>query len=298
MGLNNAIDRVSGPYASMLQALSNHMAAVLVPGRCLDATSGALRLTSANTITWQSKVFIGQYAAEAVLGITNNSVDGDVDQSDVSVQIQGAPFQGYSDSFITTTGALQGGHHYPRGVTSALWWLNASNNPAYPSPAVAPIAPTVLYAAAGDGQVLLEWQGVPFATGYNLKRATQSGGSYAPVTNGILSASFADSGLSNGTTYYYILTATNQIGESAASTVLAATPVPSVGTNLSSLLSASKLTISWPSSYVGWILQTNTVGLSNPGAWVDVPGSVTNSQLAFPAGSPNPIIELFRLRHP
>jgi hypothetical protein len=297
MGLTNAIDRTGGPYAAMLQALSNHVVAVLVPGKCLDATSGACMVTSGSTITWQSKVFIDQYAAEAVLGITNNNVDGVVDQIHANVLIQGAPFQGYSDAFLGT-GALQGGHHYPRGVTSALWWLNATNNPSYPVATSAPGAPTVFSGLAGDHQVLLLWQGVSLATGYNLKRAALSGGPYTPVTNGIVGASFADSGLSNGTTYYYILTATNQIGESVPSPEVIATPVPSVGTNLSASLIASTISISWPLAYVGWILQTNTVAPGNQAAWGDVPDSLTHSQMTFPSGGPNTPAKFFRLRHP
>jgi hypothetical protein len=294
MGLTNAIDRTGGPYASMLQALSNHVVAVLIPGRCLDATSGAWLSTSASAITWQSKMFIDQYVAEAILGITNNNVNGAVDQIHVSVQMQGAPFQGYSDAFYGT-GALQGGHHYPRGITSALWWLNATNNPSYPVATSAPGAPTVFSALAGDHQVLLLWQGVPLATGYNLKRAALSGGPYTPVTNGVVGANFADSGLSNGTTYYYILTATNQIGESVPAPEVNATPVPSAGTNLAASVTASKLTVSWPSSYVGWVLQTNTFDLGNPTEWRDVPDSLTNSQMTFPTSGG---FEFFRLRHP
>jgi len=299
MGLTNAIDRTGGPYAPMLQALSNHIVAVLVPGKCLDATCGAWRMTSANTITWQSKVFISQYVAEAILGITNNSVDGTVDQIHASIQIQDAPYAGFADAF-NGTGANQsaGGVHYPRGLASALWWLNATNNPSNPVATSAPVAPTVFSALAGDRQVLLLWQGVPFATGYNLKRATVSGGPYTPVTNGVVGASFADSGLSNGTTYYYILTATNQIGESAPSPEVSATPVPSVGTNILVSLTAFSVTVSWPSAYVGWILQTNTVGLRNPAAWGDVPDSLTHSQMTFPAGGPTTPAEFFRLRHP
>ncbi len=130
MGLTNAIDRVGGPYAPMLHALSNHLAAVLVPGRCLDATCGAWRVSSASTITWQSKVFICQYVAEAVLGITNSSVNGAVDQIHASMQIQDAPFVGYADSF-NATGVFKyaDGVTYPRGVSSAIWWLNANPVP-------------------------------------------------------------------------------------------------------------------------------------------------------------------------
>lgn len=299
MGLTNAIDRTGGPYAPMLQALSNHMVAVLVSGKCLDATCGAWRMTSANATVWQSKIFIAQYVAEAVLGITNDYVNGSVDQIHASIQIQDAPFVGYSDAF-NGTGAFQyaGGVSYPRGATSALWWLNATNNPSYRVATSAPGAPTISCALAGDRLALLLWQGVPFATGYNLKRATLSGGPYTPLTNGLVGASFTDSGLSNGTTYYYILTATNQVGESAPSPEVSATPVPSVGSNISALLSGSTISVSWPSAYVGWILQTNTAGLNNPAAWGDVPDSLTRSQMTFPAGGPNTPAEFFRLRHP
>jgi len=303
MGLTNAIDRTGGPYASMLQALSNHIAAVLIPGRCLDANCGAWLSTSATpTISWQSKNFICQYVAEAVLGITNNDVNGTVDQIHASLQIQDSPLQGFGDA-LNGTGVFQwsGGVHYPRGITTALWWLNATNNPSYPAATLVPAAPTMSSALAGDHQVLLLWQGVPFATGYNLKRATISSGPYAPVTNGIAGASFTDSGLINGVTYYYILTATNQIGESLPSPEASATPygpVPSTGTNITASVTGSKLMVSWPSVYVGWILQTNTLGLVNPSAWGDVPGSFTNSQMTFPSSDPRIPIEFFRLRHP
>src|SRR5579883_1620104 len=216
MGLTNAIDRVGGPYAAMLQALSNHIVAVLVPGRCLDSGSGAWLVTSGTPFTWQSKVFLAQYAAEAVLGITNNNVDGTADQVHVSVQFAGAPFQGFCDAFYGS-GALEGGHHYPRGITSVLWWLNSSNNPSNPVATAVPQPPSNVSAVAADRQALILWQGVPFATGYNVKRALSSGGPSIAVTNGVVGASFLDSGLINGTTYYYIVTATNHFGQSISS---------------------------------------------------------------------------------
>ena len=296
MGLTNAIDRTGGHYASMLQALSNHIVAVLVPGRCLP---WGWLMTSANKITWQSKIFICQYVTEVVLGITNNSVNGSIDQIHASIEIQAGPREGWVDATDGTGGySLAGGVHYPRAVSSALWWLNPTNNPSYPAATSAPAAPTFSRALAGDRQVLLLWQGVPFATGYQLKRATLSGGPYTWVTNGLVGASFIDSSVNNGTTYYYILTATNQIGESTPSPEVRATPVPSVGTNISASLSASSITVSWPSAYVGWVLQTNTVGLGNPAAWGDVPDSLTRSQMAFPALNPTAPAEFFRLRHP
>ena len=141
MGLTNAVDRSGGPYAPMLLALSNHLAAVLVRGKCLDATSGAWDMTSATGYqncpnTWQSKMYIAQYVAEHVLGLSGNNVNGTVDQIHATIQIQNAPFHEWSDQ-TDGTGAdrFLGGCHYPRGITSALWWLNATNNTA-PLPSI------------------------------------------------------------------------------------------------------------------------------------------------------------------
>lgn len=297
MGLTNAIDRTGGPYAAMLQALSNHTAAILIPGRCLHAGTGVWLSTSASQITWQSKIFIAQYAAEAVLGITNDFVSGGVDQVHASVQIQGSQVQGYSDAFLGN-GTIHGGSHYPRGVTTSLWWLNASNNPSNPAAISPPGMPVISFALAGSQQVSLLWQGVSFAEAYNLKRAITSGGPYTPVTNGLVGASFVDSGLNNGTTYYYVLTATNQFGESSRSPEVSATPVPSVGSSIFATLGAGGVTVSWPPAYVGWILQTNTLGLSNPAGWGDVPNSRTQSQMTFSITTPDLPAEFFRLRHP
>ena len=294
MGLTNAIDRSGGPYASMLQALSNHVVGVLVPGRGLDAASGAWLVSAATTFTWQSKVFLSQFAAEAVLGITN-LVNGTIDQIHASLQIAGSGYQGYSDA-LWIYGAIEGGHHYPRGVTTATWWLNPTNNPSNPVATSAPAAPAISSALANDHQVLLLWQGVALAAGYNVKRATASGGPYLTLTNGISSASFIDSTAANGVTYYYILTATNQFGESLASPEVTATPIPSTPTSLSASAGVASFTVSWPSNYVGWVLQTNTVGLGNPSNWHDLPASLTNSQMTFPVS--NPAIQFFRLRHP
>jgi len=307
MGLTNAVDRIGGPYASMLQALSNHLVAVLVPGRCLNANSGAWDMTSATDYinahnTWQSKMYTGQHGAEHVLGLTGNIVNGTVDQIHATIQFLNAPLQGWSDQTDGTgAGLFIGSAHYPRGVSSALWWLNATNNPAYPIPTAAPQAPGGLTALAGNRQVVLYWNGVTLAQGYNLKRATTSGGPYAPVTNGIAGASFTDTGLLSGLTYYYVVTATNQAGEGLPSAEANATPygpVPSAGTNLTALISGGNLTIRWPSNYVGWILQTNTVEVGNSLDWGDQPGSQATQQMTFPTTNPAIPREFFRLRHP
>jgi hypothetical protein len=82
---------------------------------------------------------------------------------------------------------------------------------------------------------------------------------------------------------------------SGAGTLLVVPPIPSTPTNLTFMVSANNLVLSWPSNYLGWILQTNVASLTVSGNWHDVPGSATNVQFSFPMTNP---AEFFRLRYP
>jgi hypothetical protein len=93
------------------------------------------------------------------------------------------------------------------------------------APAQAPLPPTGLTATAGDAQVALTWTGSASAATYNVKRSPTSGGPYTTVANNITATSYTDTGLTNGTTYYYVVTAVNSVGESATSNDASATPV-------------------------------------------------------------------------
>lgn len=83
----------------------------------------------------------------------------------------------------------------------------------------APAAPTGLSAAAADRQISLTWSATSGATSYNVYRDSTLLGS--PT-----STSYMDSGLSNGTSYVYQVSAVNSAGESAKSTAVNATPQP------------------------------------------------------------------------
>ena len=62
------------------------------------------------------------------------------------------------------------------------------------------------------------------AGSYNLKRATTNGGPYAIVAN-VTTTNATDTGLSDGTGYYYVVSALNTAGESANSAQVGAMPV-------------------------------------------------------------------------
>jgi hypothetical protein len=112
-----------------------------------------------------------------------------------------------------------------------------------------PAVPTGLTASAGNASVSLTWSAAAGATSYNVKRSTASGGPYATVASGVTATSFVNTGLVNGTTYYYVVSAVNVGGESANSTPPAsATPsvTPPAPANLTATtVSRSQIRLAW-----------------------------------------------------
>jgi fibronectin type 3 domain-containing protein/lysophospholipase L1-like esterase len=93
------------------------------------------------------------------------------------------------------------------------------------TPGAAPSAPAGVNASAGDRQVTLSWNSVTGATSYNIYWSTSSGVSKSTgtkIANAI--SPFLHTGTTNGTTYYYVLTAVNGYGESVESSEVSSTP--------------------------------------------------------------------------
>jgi len=88
-----------------------------------------------------------------------------------------------------------------------------------------PGAPGALSATAGNAQVSLAWTAASGATAYRIHRGTTLGGPYTTIRSNLIGTSFTDTGLVNGTTYYYVATATNGAGEGPNSNEASATPV-------------------------------------------------------------------------
>ncbi|HEV2244851.1 MAG TPA: fibronectin type III domain-containing protein, partial [Streptosporangiaceae bacterium] len=127
---------------------------------------------------------------------------------------------------------------------------------ATPQPTV-PTAPLAVTAGAGNGSVSLTWS-VPASdggspvTGYNVYRGTSAGGESAtPVASNVSGTSFTDTGLVNGTTYFYTVAALNAVGTSPQSAEVSATPLaPATAAYVrrvgSSAVSGNRTTISVP----------------------------------------------------
>ncbi len=84
--------------------------------------------------------------------------------------------------------------------------------------------PSALKATAGNKSVSLTWPDALGALSYTIKRAETPGGTYTQIASGITGLSYTDSGLTNGKTYYYVITAVNKAGETANSNEVSAVP--------------------------------------------------------------------------
>lgn len=115
------------------------------------------------------------------------------------------------------------------------------------APGFAPPAPTNLTAAGGVAQVTLAWSASSGASSYTVKRSTTNGGPYTAIASGVTATTYANTGLTNGTTYYYVVSAVNGSGESANSNQASATPqgLPAAPSNLTASPGNAQVTLSW-----------------------------------------------------
>ena len=149
------------------------------------------------------------------------------------------------------------------------------------APVAVPAAPTGLAAAVGDGELTITWDPVAGATSYNLYYATSSG--VTPATGTELPGArspYLQSGLVDATTYYYVVTAVNGLGEGAPSPQVSATPevptlVPPAPTGLTVLAGDGEATLSWDpvAGATSYNLYFSTSSGVTPATGTEIPGS-------------------------
>ncbi|MFS1513644.1 hypothetical protein VQL36_14560 [Chengkuizengella sp. SCS-71B] len=96
-----------------------------------------------------------------------------------------------------------------------------------------PFQPTNLITASTDSQVQISWDKIIGADLYNIKRSTSLEGPYTVVGSGIIETQYIDLEVIHGTTYYYVVSAENNSGESRNSNEVSAVTLPTVPTGLS-----------------------------------------------------------------
>jgi autotransporter-associated beta strand protein len=153
-----------------------------------------------------------------------------------------------------------------------------------PSPPGAPVAGTP---AVGFGFVTLNWNAVPFANSYTIRRASSANGSYQVIASGITALTFTDSGRVNGVPLFYQITANNPTGESSPSVAVSATPVPGTAAkanntiNLDELSSWTTASVPGPADVALWDATVTTANTTTIGSGVNFSGI----RIANPVGN-------------
>jgi hypothetical protein len=207
---------------------------------------------------------------------------------------------------FTVTRGLYNGGHTDRffGYIDDVRLTAGALNPAaflYSSPPAFPAAPTGLAAnAVTNNRINLTWSASGGATGYYVKRSTSSGGPYTIVA-GPTGTSFNDTGVTNGTLYFYVVSALNSAGEGANSTQVSARAVSFSSPDIAFAGSGvgSQINLAWPTDHTGWRLQvqTNTLATGLGTNWFDVSGSTTTNSVSAPMDLMNGSV-FYRLIYP
>ena len=127
---------------------------------------------------------------------------------------------------------------------------------------LAPTAPPAgLTAAEGNGEVSLDWSATAGATGYHVYRSVVTGGGFVRVTDDPITATeLTDTGLQNGRTYFYVVTALDAAGnESSWSAEASALPHLTIGW----------ANLQWPPSMSHVISATDRTDTAYGQVWID-----------------------------
>jgi fibronectin type 3 domain-containing protein len=214
----------AGESANSAQASATPIAPVTIPPvpSGLTATAGNAQVS----LTWS---------------VSSGATSYHVKRATVS----GGPYTQVSaptNGNFTDTGLTNGTKYFyvVSALNSAGESANSSPANATPSaPVTVPSTPSGVKATAGNTQVVLSWTASSGATSYHVKRATVSGGPYTQVA-APTAASDTDTGLTNGTTYFYVVSAVNSAGESANSAPVSATPVAAAAPDVTITIDPTK----------------------------------------------------------
>ena len=211
----------------------------------------------------------------------------------------GYTFQAATTNTTTTvTGLIDGTKYY--FVVQALdaSGVGPASNQLFATPTAGLPAAPVLSGSVGTNQVTLSWTTVAGVTGYKLFRSGTSGTGYTqlfPATGTTTATTDTDTGLVNGTTYYYVVRSHNAAGDSVDSNEQALTPAPAVvAPVISALAGNGKVTLSW-----GTVAGATTYEIAralSPGGESFASPASTASTTYVDASAPNGIPYYYEVR--
>jgi fibronectin type 3 domain-containing protein len=187
---------------------------------------------------------------------------------------------GYASVATVTTGTTYSDINVSNGTTY-YYVVTASNGTCSSAKSVEvsgtpsctpPVVPTGLVATGNNGSVALTWSAPAGAVSYRVLRSTTSGSGYVLLgTSG--TASYTDTNVTNGTTYYYVVTASNGVCSSANSAQAPATPActpPSKPTGLAATPGNGQIALAWTASTGGATLYQVLRGAATGGPYTAI----------------------------
>jgi fibronectin type 3 domain-containing protein len=237
------------------------------------------------TLTWNPVAGAASYTVyrATVTGVTKanwNTLAGGAQFTNVTSPLVQTGLTNGTTYFYVVTATNAGGE----GPES----LEASATPVAP-----PTQPTGVTATPGNQQVTVSWNPVAGAASYTVYRATVTGVTKANWNSLAGGAQFTNvtsplvqTGLTNGTTYFYVVTATNISGEGPESSQASAQPVPppSAPSTLTLTPSPSQIVATW-SPVVGassYVLYRATVPGVTPLNYAGLPGGTRIAGVSSP----------------
>jgi len=138
---------------------------------------------------------------------------------------------GITTTSYTNTGLTNGKTYYFKVAVVDAAGTSALSNEASATPGtgppLAPLAPAGLTVTPGVARVKLKWTASAGAKSYNVYRGTAAGSESAtPIATGITKTSYTNTGLTNGTAYFYKVAAVDAAGTSPQSNEASGTPLP------------------------------------------------------------------------
>ena len=178
----------------------------------------AIALVFDQAMSWSSFSQPNYYLDDVGGKVTSGSESGNV----VTLQLNSAV------AATTTLDYLNDNNwNFNESTSSLLYGANAIPALTFADVPIGPSIPASVSATGGDNQVALTWTASTGATGYNIQRSITNGGPYT-VIGTAAGASYTDSTATNGTTYYYVVSATLGAGQSGNSNQVSATPAAPV----------------------------------------------------------------------
>jgi autotransporter-associated beta strand protein len=176
------------------------------------ATPGFITLTPGNAsvvVSWT-----------AVPGATSYSVLRSGAAAGPFTELQ----SGITGTSYTDATAVNGQAYFYAVKAAGVGFETALSPSATTSPVASLTAPSNLTGFPVSAGANLTWNAVPGAESYDVKRSTTSGGPYTVIATGLFSPNHSDSGLTNGTVYYYVVSARTGSVQSANSAQVTVTP--------------------------------------------------------------------------